>query len=367
MKPDDEKPAILLIDDRGDLLRPLGDQLKAELGREADVGLWEPRAHDRFTGMEALQEQVGETTRLVVTDYVLSEGGQLGLGGPMIVNWCQANAIPVCNFSRVNVEDCPPEASLFQFRMPSAQDQKATTYIAALFRGFVAIEEGLDAVPSLDSHTASSALAAILSKPYLEPSLSLYMTKLAASNPHLARRLKTRSHNNGPPSAAGKRRMLAYLLGHVLGNSVLRFPGPILSSQVLRSYVPASGTDVGDLERLFSRAAYEGPFKDLGPFFWREGIDLILQEADIRPSDGVEEFDQFNRRAVERLLGRELSRHACTRCGGERGGFWCPLTERPVCIQENCSVASDTWLPEGADCCRIEKDFYDEWGPFLKL
>lgn len=361
------KPSILLIDDREDLLRPLGEQLEAELGHEAEVRQWAPRAEGGSDGMAALAELVDDTTDLVVTDYVLSEGGMLGLRGPMIVNWCQARFIPVCNFSRVDPEDRPPEANLFQWRMPSAPDLNPAAFIASLHRGFAGIGARLSELNDLDSHSASSALAAVLGRPHLEPFVSFYLTKLATTNSHLAKRLRSRSHNNAPSLPAEHVKLLAYLLGHVLGNSILRFPGPILPASVLTAYVAAPLSEAADLQALFADARYVGPFDGHGPFFWREDVDRILEGAETPPPDVDWDFDQVNRSAAEKLLERQLTRHGCGRCGGVRGGFWCPITERPVCVRSDCSVASDTWLPEGADRCRIERDRYDELGPFLKL
>ena len=363
----DGRPSILLIDDREELLRPLGERLRAELAQEADVREWAPSAEDGSDGMAALASRVDDATSLVVTDYVLSEGGMLGMGGPMIVNWCQARAIPVCNFSRVDPDDRPPEASLFQWRVPPGQEQTTAAFIVALHRGFADISAKLRGLNDLDSLSASSALAAVLGRSHLDPSISFYLTKLATTNPHLAKHLRSKSHNNAPPLAAGRVQLLAYLLGHVLGNVILRFPGPILPVPILAAYVGAPASEGGDLQELFDAARYDGPFQGHGPFFWREDVDRILDTAGTPPSDVDRDFDQANRMAAEALLGRPLARHGCGRCDGMRGGFWCPLTERPVCVRPDCSVASDTWLPEGADRCRIERDFYDEEGPFLKL
>ena len=81
-----------------------------------------------------------------------------------------------------------------------------------------------------------------------------------------------------------------------------------------------------------------------------------------------EEMSDTERRAiVEAEVGRTLGRHACDRCQGERGGYWCPFAKRPVCERKDCSVGSSNLIPQGAGLTRIERDFYDTWIPLLGL
>jgi hypothetical protein len=115
---------------------------------------------------------------------------------------------------------------------------------------------------------------------------------------------------------------------------------------------------------------YSGPFSESAPYYWREDVDVIIYEAGASlTEEDFDGFGDFNRAAMELLLEREFTRHVCQRaqCGGRKGGFLCPFTHRPVCERADCSVLSSSWIPQGADLSRVEREYYDEWAPLLGL
>jgi hypothetical protein len=116
--------------------------------------------------------------------------------------------------------------------------------------------------------------------------------------------------------------------------------------------------------RLFGEAAYDGPFSDPGAYFQRRLVDRQIDSLAGDFGDEPDEPDQYTRLVVERALG-SVQPHGCSRCGGTRGGYWCPFTRRAVCNRSDCSVASNAWIPHGATLCRVEHDYFEELAPLL--
>ena len=355
--------SILLIDDDQRLL----DELRAELARilpDVEVDSWQPAAgDDDIFGI--LEDRVTDRTVLVATDQDLTGRGMKGLFGSTIVRWCQKHAVPVGDFSRAKGTRLPAEPNLYELRI-SHRKREGARAIARAFRGFretrIRLVEAQDSLGSLQS--LASVLAGILQRPELDADLSLYMSRLGTANAAIVQRLK-KLGSTGDHSTE-KIQILTYILGHVLLNGVLRFPGPILSDLALCAYVGTSRAEAPTLRRLFKGAIYDGPFSDGTRFFWGGDVDALIMG--FAAGSVLEDYDavgDYNRAMVERRLDRSLGRHECERCDGRKGGFLCPFTERTVCQRSECSVSASSWVPGGAYLCRVEWDFFEEWAPIL--
>ena len=361
------KPSILLVDDDKQNLDDLGHSLEKLLEDDAAVIRWYPSV-DEGSLADAFASRLDDATILVITDYDLTTSVN-GLFGHSIVGWCQNRSIPVGDFSR-NFDALPSEPNLFELRVPTDQ-REATDFIANTFRGFHKIRRWLEDHPeALSEHRSlAGVLAAILNNPQSESQFAAYTTKLGASNSALLQKLKDFAGSpDSAPDDSNKTQFLTYVLGHVLSNAILRYPGPILSAQVLCAYLATAPHESESLIPLFRGAKYEGPFSEGIPLFWRDEVDSILDEMAASISEEqFESFGDFNRKAAEAELGRRLSPHSCSRCEGLKGGYWCPFTVRPVCERGDCSVPASSWIPSGAQISRIERDFHDEWAPILGL
>lgn len=217
----------------------------------------------------------------------------------------------------------------------------------------------------LDGSSPATLLADLLERPSAASAFSLYSSRISVGNPALVQLLRAEE----PPAKEERARVMAYVLGHLLFNSILRFPGPIMHVAALAAYVaahPSEGDAIGD---MMPTALYRGPFAGSGRFFWQDEVDQTLEtladELGVPFAQG-DTIDGWRRRVVEHALDRKVARHACeTRCKGARGGFWCPFKLRPVCERDDCSVASSSWIPEGANLSRVEHDFFEEWAPLM--
>jgi hypothetical protein len=369
----DLKPSILLVDDQAENLDSLSKKLADALG-DSDVGIrtWLPDD----TGMdlfEAFKSKADDQTILVVTDYDLTMMVR-GFFGGSVVEWSQQRSIPAGDFSRRHMHMLPAEPKLFELRVPTSDDL-AATFIANVSKGFLKIRSSIKASYTDENvkRGLGAMLAMILERPHLESQFSAYMSRIGSANSALFQLLSAEVRVGDPgarPAVDDKVRLVTYVLGHVMFNSVLKFPGPILSAQSLCAYVGTSNEESDAVCDQFAKARYDGPFSNADRFFWRETVDEILDAATGKLEEATfDDFGDYNRAIVQQMLDRELASHTCARekCNGRKGGFWCPFTLRPVCVREDCSVPSSSWIPDGAQLTRVERDFYDEWAPLLVL
>jgi hypothetical protein len=361
------RPSIVLIDDDSRLLSQLRDALdKHLLQQPADIRTWIPE--DGQEPLAELERLVDRGTLLVVTDFDLTKAGLTGMFGVTVVTWCQAHSVPVGDFSRKHVANLPREPNLFELRVPT-DIETAATYAAGMYLGFKELRDLLEvrAAEVADMQSPAEVLASLLGHPELEGQFAQYMSRISASNAFLLEQLSTVAQPDaGVADGSRKRQLLAYIIGHVLANAVLRYPGPILSEKALCAYVSTVQAEAASVGEAFRDARYTGPFAANGPYFWRSEVDRVIEGEGAQLGDAsFDTFGEYNRAVVEAMLKRRLATHECPRCGGRNGGYLCPLTGRTVCERADCSVAANSWIPAGADVCRIEKDYYDEWAPLL--
>ena len=352
---------IVLIDDDAGVLDGLHAAVEARLPH-VNIAKWQPISED--DAEVAFRELVddGETV-LVATDQDLT-GGLRGFFGATIVNWCQQLAIPVGDFSRRTPQPFPQEADLFELRIPP-DDEDGAAYIEATYYGFTELAAAISTL-TLDPGTTSLAkyLAHAVQRPHLESDFALY--RFENGGTAVARRIigsqPATSTGGRSPEAA-----ISYTLGHYLANVITRFAGPLLGLDALCAYVGAGTAEGPELAKMFGEARYEGPFSRLGQLFWKESVDADLEDLPSWETDPADDIGASRRGAIEEALDRPLARHNCDRCGcnGTRGGFHCPLTNRPVCIRSDCSVAGSGWIPSGSTLSRVERDHHDEWAPLL--
>ncbi len=363
-------PSILLIDDDRRLLGELEEQLQMLLPTsEAEIRTWVPTAEE-VDVQDEFARKVDSETLLVVTDYDLTASGRTGLFGSSIVGGCQMRTILVGDFSRGSPAALPKEPNLFELRVPTTAHE-AAPFIVGVFRGFRIIRDQVSERPDLLTHRRSptAVLADLLGVPTAENEFLPYGARLGTTNSALMDMVLKTAPDDIEPDLEEKRVLLSYIVGHLLLNAVLKFPGPILSSRALAAYVGCAETEEAGICDVFANARYRGPFSDLAPYFWLWGIDETLDtlRSDLSGDVDVETHGELNRKAIELHLDRELARHDCLRCKGQNGGFLCPFTKKTVCQRSDCSVAASSWVPAGATLCRIERDFYDEWAPILGI
>ena len=362
-----EPRAILLIDDEREKLESMARRVRREL-ESATVLDWCPREEE--DPAEEFERLVKDGTVLVVTDYDLTTAVK-GFFGHTVVGWCRSRFIPVGDFSRGHRDALATEPDLFELRVPR-EEAEAVAYMGRMFKGFARIREGIERDPALlgGGRSPAQVLAALLVRKDLESQLGPYLSRPGLFNSSLLDTLTGGERGGRVASAAEKTRLLTYILGHVLVNAVLKYPGPILAEGPLCAYLAASCEDTAKLAGLFEEARYKGPFGDGEMLFWRDGVDTEIEGLACKYKVEDSEhgsFGDYHRAVVERALDGSLARHECERCDGVKGGFWCPFTRRAECERSDCSSTASSWVPAGAYACRVEKVFFDEWSPILGL
>lgn len=355
--------AILLIDDTQEQLDGLAAALRSSVStEEAAVLTWQPKKEDGPDPVATLEHLLNSNdVAFVVTDYDLTGKGGLGLYGSTVVDHCQLRAVPVGDYSRGSKKRLPKEPSLFEIRIPTGSHEEAANYIAGVFHGFEEIRKKVGQLEDMP-RSPSAGIAALLDRPNDQSQFSLYGVRYPTVNSGLLDRIELPEQRG-----MGMQRLFAYVAGHVLLNLVLRYPGPILTLRALAAYCAANMSEADCLRQTFDKCRYLGPFRECYELFWLDQVDAVLEKVELPDLPAETTSGELNRCAIEKLAGRELARPECSRCQGKNGGFLCPFTDRTVCLRADCSSGSNGWIPAGARLSRIEKDFFDEWGPLLGM
>lgn len=362
-----ESRQVLLIDDEREKLESMVSQLRKRLD-SATVRSWCPQEGENPS--EVFQDLVGDETAIVVTDYDLTTGVK-GLFGHTVVGWCRSRFVPVGDFSRGHRDALATEPDLFELRVPR-DEREAIAHIVSMFNGFNRIREAIEQDPALlcSGSNPAQVLARLLDRENLESQLGPYLSKPGLFNSTLLDALAGGEHDDRDTSAEEKTRLLTYILGHVLVNAIMKYPGPILAEGPLCAYLSMSPEITDKLWVLFREAAYSGPFDGGERLFWRDDVDATVEHLAIEHNvddSSLGSFGDYHRAVIEQALGGPLPTHGCTRCDGTKGGFWCPFTKRAVCERNDCSSSASSWVPAGAFACRVERSFFDEWSPILGL
>lgn len=351
-------PRLLLIDDDEGRLAGLKGEIEKRLTPQtATIDAWRPERKQPVLDM--LTKVMAPRPTLVVTDHDLTESGPPGLMGGSIISWCRAEAIPVGDYSQ-KLEDDLAEPDLFEFRFSSQADEAAVQIVDVL-QGFHELASTIEVaeLPN-EAESWSAILAKLLGRETAASSFSLYASRSGASPTTIARL----SAELGKASA--RRTLATYVLGHLLHNGILRYPGPIVGERGLCSYLAIADEHAGGMAELFATARYTGPFGGARPYFWQEDVDdILLDKAETAGIEGDLADAQFRRAIMSREL--EPGTHACPHCPGDRGGYRCPYTDRTLCDLPQCSVPTSSWIPQGAYLTRVDKDYYDQWSPMIGL
>lgn len=142
--------------------------------------------------------------------------------------------------------------------------------------------------------------------------------------------------------------------GYWLANYVLLFPGPILNLGATAAFLETSKKDIEKeaVSKLLEKARYKGPFSHLGSFYLRSGLDDILFKADVLDFKELMEIKQIPITPLDYDPDGQPS-------------YYCLINDCPVSTKN--SVGPLDWIPRGAQICRIRKDTYNKFGPWLNV
>lgn len=359
---DRTQPYLLLVDDDRAKLDDLLQAVRNVAGnRGIHVDPWCP-SKDEEGVADAIANRIRSNPTLVVADHDLTEYGPAGFLGDSVVAACRNAAIPVGDYSRKpQFELTRPDPFEFRFKMETTE--AAAREIVNVLMGFHVLYTTLAEDPG---HAAkgnwAAVLASILGRDDLSGTFAMYSMRSGAASHGIMDRM-------GKDAAADKTRLYAYLIGHILHNSIMRYPGPLLDEQTVYSYLAIGEPDSAGREVFrdrFERARYEGPFSEFKDFYWQDRVeDIVLDIGDRAGLPDNENLDEYRRDAVLTVV--DAPPHGCPRCGGRNGGYRCPYTLKTVCDRSDCSVPSSSWIPPGAYVTRVDREFHEEWAPMIGL
>ncbi len=161
--------------------------------------------------------------------------------------------------------------------------------------------------------------------------------------------------------SARKTRIVASTLGYWVVNELLHFAGVLLNATAAASYLDIDDqqfNERAEVRGLFDDAVYRGPFSETGPYWWTCELDRIIATGSPASSTHGTGYDL----AQSKLGG--ISHCRCAE-GHEGAGYFCIVSERPVC--ERHSVRPMALIPLGADRSRIRKREFARLPPWLTL
>ena len=153
-----------------------------------------------------------------------------------------------------------------------------------------------------------------------------------------------------------KRRFVSTWLGYLIHNRILQFPGPILGPVAAAAYLAIAPEELerDDVQKLFSKARYQGPFARSQGGWWRSELDAVIVAQATNEDSSI----PLGRVALKRATGRDFKPGRC-RDGHDldEPGYLCILTRTAVCRKH--SDAPESWIPQGADRCRIHTQEFE--------
>ena len=355
---------ILLIDDKQSMIDELKNKVQKCLESsniKIDITHWRPNSERDGNPAEKISELLSKKPLLVVTDVDLTENGFNGFYGTSIVKSCQNALIPICEFSVNEKFKLPDSPNLFNIYLTSDFDLAARE-IASIYLGFKQIRDYFNQPHDFEEISYATSLANLLKRDDLYYEFAKYIESFDKVNQFI---IDITQNSDKKNSNEVINHIFFYVVGHVLLNTILRYPGPIISEKVLCAYMAVKHCEGDKLAKIFKDAFYCGPFDNIDKFYWLGKVDniVIKHKSD---TDEIENIGEFNQTIVK-SIDPSIESLECEKSNCRVGGFYCPFKMKTVCDSENCSIFSDRWLPVGANMCRISKEYFDEWEPLFRI
>lgn len=357
---------IIVFEDQEAKRIDLVDRLKEKLNGIAAVesidGAGEQESKKTYEAqLEDLLKKMAPEGCLIVCDKDLSDMKErfIGLSGTTVATVADTLGFPLCLYARG--EGQPKGEELLKRLAPWEKKRIILDYRSEealadecvhIFKAFAEIETSYENLSDEDRITPAAALSRILRRPEIEDRIALYGSGeqglLEEIMPFLG---------DGSPADTKKEltRRMPRILGNWLYSSILRFPGILVKKVPAASYLNIAPKDfaTSNIQKLFEKAKYKGPFSDLDNWWWRHELEDILIQNDC--DDG---FALAEKKGLTVLQCNDSQT-------GKRAGYYCMVTEEPVSADNSKSGIS--WFPSGADLARIRLDKYRELAPWVGL
>lgn len=142
--------------------------------------------------------------------------------------------------------------------------------------------------------------------------------------------------------------------GYWVCNYVLLFPGPILNVGATAAYLELTKKDIAnpEVEKLLAKAKYAGPFAAMGPYYIKYHLDNMLSK--FKEDSYANYFKSNDIKLAKRQYKLDGS-----------PSYYCVVNDEPIPAMN--SKGPLDWIPRGAHICRVKKETYDKFGPWLNV
>lgn len=290
---------------------------------------------------------------LVKIDPRLSDG--------TIVRASKEAYLPVCCYARKPRREMPA-ATLqrlisdvsYRLNINTILDSAAAASdILNVADGFATIRHSYAQTPSdVKSKGPAAILSYCLGKPALESYFKRYLSSASLTSEVINLALIAGSQATSGGKTLEVDRKTVHLLGCWLYNTILTYPGLLLNQVAASAFLGIDPETFSKHLDFFAAAKYSGPFSAKEGFWWRHDIENILISEDVE--DGIELFSK-----------RDINASPSTCCvsGESPAYFYCILKRLPV--SEAHSTGALSWIPVGADLCRVNNDDYEAIAPMM--
>lgn len=374
---------ILLIDDIEKNTKDLSDSIHA-ICSGLTVETWSPNeekkeqirslyeSHSNKNKEESNADEdiwkrvfASQEVKMVVVDHDLSQFKDLRISESSVANACKQLGIPICTYHRKpqNQQNTQTLSQIIdqsrsfsiEINVDLNNIEVSAKEIINIYTGFKTIRKQFDSLDDkIIKEGPARILATILEKPDYEYFFSKYLESTSLTSDiikHANSDEISKSEDDIPKYLKDR---LPFILGCLLYNNILLFPGIILNKTASASYINVDEDDFSQNTVYFKDAVYKGPFSNNESYWWRYDLDKILFEADF------EEGKSF-------LASKEVTVKSCS-CSVDSdsdAGYYCIVTKKPISAKN--SKGRFAWVPEGADLCRINKKIYNKISAIMGL
>lgn len=297
---------------------------------------------------------------VVVADHDLSAINTVRISESAITDACKQASIPVCTYHRKPklvteaqyLKQIVSQTRSFSIAIDISNMEQAAREIISVADGF---DRLINSYSEVAQDSRNKGPAAILAQILGKPGLTNYFSRYA-SGPTLASDLieYISPSANAMENKTAIERRVPFILGCWLYNYILPFPGILPNEVASASYVNLSLEDFSKNKDKFDNARYSGPFGDVKNYWWRSDLDRVLIASDCE--DGV---------AYLNKQGITATPSICVVKQESPAGYYCLIKKAAISL--NASKGRLSWIPEGADLCRIDTDTYDSIAPIMGL
>lgn len=352
---------ILIFEDLDENFEQIREPLEDEVNGDFSIARFdhtEPIESDNV--LDELNERVKspDYPLLTVLDYDLT-AGENEVRREHVRQLCEDHYLPICIYHRIDsglederrVEEY--EEDLIKIN-PSKGAEEVAKDCAIIARGFDEIRTVLSEQLGSDS---APAIPQILNAPR---SVRGKLDQYSWGNPGVL--VGGRSDMDRDEII----RRATSNLGYWIRNELVEFPGALLNEVALAAYLDVDHQTFQDNDEFrepFTEALYEGPFSELGRWWWTPKIDEIraeaMEEGDSDLPLGPLLFDENHLNISD--IGRAIC-HDGESENHEGARYYCIMKEKPVC--EEHSKSPEGWIPMGATRSRVSQDEYARLEPW---